>query len=186
MNRFEEIVQGDFEAFDRLYRQYHPVVFKMQTKYYLKGFDQEDWLQEGRIVFFRSLEKFKEGHKVTVGNFFKLNFENHVRSLVRKQCAFKRKGDMTAVSLDQKIDTQGETFFDGIQIEEAQALDYLIIREKLEEFPKILSSFERVTFEEYIDGKELVEIAETHDVQLVKVRSAYDRAKKKIRSLISD
>lgn len=186
MNRFEEIIKGDSEAFDRLYRQYHPVVFKMQTKYYLKGFDREDWLQEGRIVFFRSLEKFQEGHKTTVGNFFKLNFENHIRSLVRKQCAFKRKGDMLAVSLDQKIDTQGETFFEGMQIEEPQALDYLIIREKLEDVHSVLSSFERVTFEEYIDGKELTEIAERHDVQLVKVRSAYDRAKKKIKTLISD
>ncbi|MGC6769032.1 sigma-70 family RNA polymerase sigma factor [Enterococcus sp. LJL128] len=186
MNQFEKILQGDFDAFAQLYRKYHPVVFKMQTKYYLKGFDQEDWLQEGRIVFFRSIEKYKDGHNVTIGNFFKLNFENHIRSLVRKQCAYKRKSDMSAVSLDQKIDTQGETFFDHMQIEESQTLDYLIIREKLEEFPSILSSFERVAFEEYMNGKELNEIAEDYSVQQVKVRSAYDRAKKKIKSLIYD
>ncbi|MBL1229375.1 sigma-70 family RNA polymerase sigma factor [Enterococcus sp. BWB1-3] len=186
MNQFETILHGDFEAFDQLYRKYYPVVFKMQTKYYLRGFDQDDWLQEGRIVFFRSLEKFQEGHKVTIGNFFKLNFENHIRSLVRRQCAYKRQGDITAVSLEQKMDTQGETFLDYMQIEESQALDYMIIREKLEDAHNVLSSFERVTFEEYMDGKELSDIAEEYDVQPIRVRSAYDRAKKKIKSLIYD
>ncbi|EOL50703.1 sigma-70 family RNA polymerase sigma factor [Enterococcus caccae] len=186
MNKYEDILKGDTVAFDRLYRKYHPVVYKFWKKYYLKDFDREDWLQEGRIIFHRSLERYEEAHNVTLGKFFKSNFENHVRSLIRKQCALKRTIDTQSVSLDQKIEYQGESFFDYIETEEADILEQMIIREKLEELPTILSPFERITFEGYINGKELKEIAKDIDSREVTVRSAYDRVKKKVRAIIYD
>ncbi|MGM0218925.1 sigma-70 family RNA polymerase sigma factor [Enterococcus sp. AZ126] len=186
MNQYKEILKGDPLAFDRMYRNYHPVVYKLQKKYYLKDFDREDWLQEGRIIFHRSLEKYEEGHSVSIGNFFKSNFENHIRSLLRKQCALKRMIDTQSISLDQKIENQGEAFFDYIGIEDGDALEQMIIREKLERLPSVLSPFERTTFEEYMNGKELEEIAKDTDSREITVRSAYDRAKKKLKAIIYD
>ncbi|ALS36490.1 RNA polymerase sporulation-specific sigma factor [Enterococcus rotai] len=186
MNKYNDILKGDTAGFDRLYRKYHPVVYKFRKKYYLKDFDREDWLQEGRIIFYRSLEKYEEAHNVSIGKFFKSNFENHVRSLIRKQCALKRTIDTQSVSLDQKIEHQGESFFDYIETEEPDVLEQMIIREKLEQLPTALSPFERITFEEYINGKELDEIAKDTDSREVTVRSAYDRAKKKLKAIIYD
>ncbi|MBO0474179.1 RNA polymerase sporulation-specific sigma factor [Enterococcus sp. DIV0840] len=186
MNKYEEILKGDPLAFDRLYRKYHPVVHKFRKKYYLKDFDREDWLQEGRIIFHRSLEKYEEEHSVSIGTFFKSNFENHIRSLVRKQCAIKRTIDAQSVSLDQKIEKQGESFFDYIGTEDTNVLEQMIIREKLEQLPTVLSPFERITFEEYMSGKELEEIAKDTDNREITVRSAYDRAKKKLKAIIYD
>lgn len=186
MNKFEGILKGDALAFDRLYRKYHPVVHKFQKKYYLKDFDREDWLQEGRIIFHRSLEKYEEAHNVSIGKFFKSNFENHIRSLIRKQCALKRTIDVQSISLDQKMENQGESFFDYIATEDANVLDQMIIREKLEQLPIVLSPFERITFEEYMRGKELEEIAKDTDSREITVRSAYDRAKKKLKAIIYD
>ncbi|OJG67658.1 sigma-70 family RNA polymerase sigma factor [Enterococcus moraviensis] len=186
MNQYEEILKGDALAFDQLYRKYHPVVHKFRKKYYLKDFDREDWLQEGRIVFHKSLEKYQEVHNVSIGKFFKSNFENHIRSLIRKQCALKRTIDIQSVSLDQKIENQGESFFDYIGIEDSDVLEQMIIREKLEQLPTVLSPFERTTFEEYMNGKELEEIARDTDNHEPTVRSAYDRAKKKVKSIVYD
>ncbi|WP_430602812.1 RNA polymerase sporulation-specific sigma factor [Enterococcus sp. DIV0724b] len=186
MNKYEVVLKGDPLAFDRLYRKYHPVVYKFQKKYYLKDFDREDWLQEGRIIFHRSLEKYEEVHNVSIGKFFRSNFENHIRSLIRKQCALKRTIDTQSISLDQKIENQGEAFFDYIGIEDGDALEQMIIREKLEQLPIVLSPFERTTFEEYMSGKELEEIAKATDSREVTVRSAYDRAKKKLKAIIYD
>lgn len=186
MNKYKDILKGDALGFDRLYRKYHPIVYKFQRKYYLKDFDREDWLQEGRIIFHRSLEKYEELHNVSIGQFFKLNFENHIRSLVRKQCAIKRTIDAQSISLDQKIENQGESFFDYIEIEDADVLEQMIIREKLEKLPTVLSPFERTTFEEYMNGKELEEIAKDTDCREITVRSAYDRVKKKLKGIIYD
>lgn len=186
MNKYNDILKGDTVGFDHLYRKYHPVVYKFRKKYYLKDFDREDWLQEGRIIFYRSLEKYEEAHNASIGKFFKSNFENHVRSLIRKQWALKRTIDTQSVSLDQKIEHQGESFFDYIETEEPDVLEQMIIREKLEQLPKVLSPFERITFEEYINGKELDEIAKDTDSREVTVRSAYDRAKKKLKAIVYD
>lgn len=186
MNKYEDILKGEAEKFDRLYQKYHPVVYRLQQKYYLKDFDREDWLQEGRIIFHRSLEKYEEAHDVSIGKFFKSNFENHIRSLVRKQCAIKRTIDTQSVSLDQKMEKQGESFFDYIGVEETDILEQMIIREKLEQLPIMLSPFERTTFQEYMSGKELEEIAKDTDSREITVRSAYDRAKRKLKAIIYD
>ncbi|OJG99535.1 sigma-70 family RNA polymerase sigma factor [Enterococcus termitis] len=186
MGKYGDILKGDGAAFDRLYRNYHPIVYNFRKKYYLKDFDKEDWLQEGRIIFYRSLEKYEETYSVSIGKFFKSNFENHVRSLIRKQCAFKRTIDVQSVSLDQKMEIKGEAFFDYIGIEEADVLEQMIIREKLEELPYVLSPFERTTFQEFMNGKELKEIAKATASREITVRSAYDRAKKKLKSIIYD
>lgn len=186
MNKYEDILTGDVAAFDRMYRKYYPLVYKFQKKYYLRGFDREDWLQEGRIIFHRSLEKYEDTHNVSIGKFFKLNFENHIRSLIRKQCAAKRTVDMYSVSLDQKLEAQGESFFDYIGTEDADVLEQMIIREKLEQLPIMLSPFERTTFQEYINGKGIEEIAKETASREKAVRSAYDRAKKKVKMIIYD
>ncbi|MBO0441242.1 sigma-70 family RNA polymerase sigma factor [Candidatus Enterococcus ikei] len=186
MNKYEDILKGDALVFDRFYRQYYPIVYKFQKKYYLKDFDQEDWLQEGRIIFHRSLEKYEEAHNVSIGKFFKSNFENHIRSLVRKQCAVKRTIDVQSISLDQKVEKQGESFFDYIGMEESDVLEQMIIREKLEQLPIMLSPFERITFQEYMNGKELEQIAKDTANNEITVRSAYDRAKKKLKAIIYD
>jgi RNA polymerase sporulation-specific sigma factor len=186
LKEYEDILKGDTSAFDSLYREYHPIVYKFQKKYYIKDFDREDWLQEGRIIFYRSLEKYESGHQITIGQFFKLNFENHIRSLIRKQCAFKRTIDVHATSLDQKIENQGESFFDYMGTEEADVLDQMIIREKLEQLPTILSPFEKATFQEYVSGKELDQIVKDAQSEERIIRGAYDRAKKKLKSIIYD
>lgn len=156
----------------------------MQKKYYLKDFDQEDWLQEGRIIFNRSLEKYEASHHISMGQFFKKNFENHIRSLLRKQYAVKRTIDTQATSLDQKIENQGESFYYDLESSQTNALDQMIIREKLEQLPDMLSPFERATFKEYIKGKNINEIAKSTKNNERAVKSAYDRVKKKIKDMM--
>lgn len=183
---YKELLQNEEHQFDTLYRQYYPVIYKMQKKYYLRDFDQEDWLQEGRIIFYRSLERFDATHNVSIGRFFKSNFENHIRSLLRKQCAMKRTIDTTAISLDQKVENIGESFFDFIDSENTNALDQLIVQEKLLELSTLLSPLERATFGEYLEGNNLKTIAQQKKIKEPTVRSAYDRVKKKVKQLIYD
>ena len=44
--------QGDEEALEVLYRQYRPLVYSLRKKYFLRELDEQDWFQEGFIIFF--------------------------------------------------------------------------------------------------------------------------------------
>jgi len=186
MEELKKALAGDPEAFDLLYKQYHPLVYKLAKKYYLKDYDLDDWLQEGRIVFHRSLQRFNDKKQLSVGQYFKVNFENRIRSLVRKQCAYKRITDTTSFSLDQKIEARGEAFMDCLGKEQVDPLATLIVQEKMADFPEFLSSFERATLQDYIKGEELEAIAEKQTIKVTTVRSAYDRAKKKMKHFLSE
>ena len=60
-------------------------------KYYLKDYDLDDWMQEGRIVFNKCLQAYDENRGTTLGVLFKRSFENRVCSLLRLQQAQKEK-----------------------------------------------------------------------------------------------
>ncbi len=108
LEQIQQALAGDQEQFQALYGQYQPVIYKCMKKYYLKDYDTEDWLQEGRIVFFRTLERFDSEKQASLGKFFKRNFENHVHSLIRHQCAYKRRTDTLSISLEQRLESAGE------------------------------------------------------------------------------
>ena len=44
--------QGDEEALEVLYRQYRPLVYSLRKKYFLRELDEQDWFQEGFIIFY--------------------------------------------------------------------------------------------------------------------------------------
>ena len=113
LEQIQQALAGDQEQFQALYGQYQPVIYKCMKKYYLKDYDTEDWLQEGRIVFFRTLERFDSEKQASLGKFFKRNFENHVHSLIRHQCAYKRRTDTLSISLEQRLESAGEEFRDS-------------------------------------------------------------------------
>ena len=128
LEQIQQALAGDQEQFQALYGQYQPVIYKCMKKYYLKDYDTEDWLQEGRIVFFRTLERFDSEKQASLGKFFKRNFENHVAA-----------------------------------------------------FPTRLSSLEQQILNAYLKGYTLEEIAKVRGGTFSAVRSAYDRAKAKMK-----
>ena len=80
----------DFEAY---FQTVLPIILKLRRHYFVKLWDYEDWVQEGRIVFFQLLEAhpdllINEGKRYT---YFKTKFSNHVKDTIRHQESFKRK-----------------------------------------------------------------------------------------------
>lgn len=103
-NLILEAKTGNSEAFKKLFNQYKPVVFALQQKYFLRDLDSEDWLQEGRIIFFQVLQRYEAERGATLGKFFKLAFCNHILSLLRKQNAMKRRTALLSSSLEALVE----------------------------------------------------------------------------------
>lgn len=94
---------GDEIALEALYRQYRPLVYSLRKKYYLRDLDEQDWFQEGFIIFYDCILAYEAEYGVSLGALFKRSFENRVRSLIRREFAYKRKSNLGSVSFEQTI-----------------------------------------------------------------------------------
>ncbi len=175
---FLQARQGDSEALQHLFYQYRPLIYSIKSKYFLRDFDEQDWLQEGLIMFHECLQRFEEEFGTTLGALFKKSFENRIRSFVRKECAYKRKSNLQAISLEQKFFQDGSEYFNE-QLAADSPLEQIIIEETLAECRELLSDLEKAAFSRYALGDErpLAQSPQT-------LRSAYDRSKRKITQYI--
>ncbi|WP_159721497.1 RNA polymerase sigma factor [Enterococcus sp. CSURQ0835] len=176
-----KIKQADNEAFEELLRQYLPVIRNAEARYYLLDFDSDDWLQEGRLALHKAALTYKDDQGTTFGLYFKLIFENAIRSLLRKQKALKRKANTEARSFDDP-----ETECQLSQFSYApQVIDDLIIRETLESETNCLSELEQIVFACYLRSFDEAEISQLLGKEVRTVKGAIDRVKRKIRRRIN-
>lgn len=165
--------KGDDEALRELFSHYRPLVYSIRNKYFLRDFDDQDWLQEGLITFHDCLQSFEPGFGTTLGAFFKRAFENRIRSFVRKECAYKRKSNQQTVSYEQKFLQEGNELAPDYNMS-ADPLDHILVQETLEECQDLLSTLEKEAFAVYVLGNQASITSERA------LRSAYDRSKRKI------
>ena len=179
MSLLEEARAGDEEAFLKLFRQYRPIVYKLQGRYFVRDFDGDDWLQEGLIVFSESLSKYDGTLGVTFGAYFKRNFENCIKSHLRKQAAYKRKSMTDSVPCESSLAEEGGELQFGLGQQAPAADEQLIVAEAVSGLADQLSDLEEQVFAAYVLGWDYDEIAESVDQTFTKVKLAYERARRK-------
>lgn len=178
---------GCSESFAEVFEMYVPIVLKQRNAYYLKGYDLDDWLQEGRMVCYASMQTFNLTQDITFGLFFKINFKRRVITLLRHQEAKKRQIDRHTESLDAQVERLGDNFSEYNEDSRAgTSIQYIFVRDKLEDFSEQLSKFENQIYEYLLDEKSFEEIAELMDVPETKVKAGYNRLKMKIKKHLSE
>lgn len=175
---------GDSEAFIKIFEQYKPIVFKMKGKYYVQELDVDDWQQEGRLVLFQSIQTYAPDRGISLGSFFRMNLERHIYTLLRKQGAVKRKLNHQACSLDERLETVGETVLLSASQSSDIFLDYIQIRSELETYFQSLSAFETRIFTHYLVGNSYKKMALIEGCLELKVRNGLDRARRKLKEVI--
>lgn len=176
--------KGDAEAFKMLFEQYQPVVLRMAKKYQIHMFTTDDWLQEGQIIFFRALNYYQPDGGASLGTLFRIMFENHVRSMLRRQNALKRRGDQLSDSVEQTLEEEGVDLFELIKEPHPTPLDYVLLREKFYVESELFSQFELAVILAYIRGEELVMIAEKLAISIESAQNALDRGRRKVAKYI--
>lgn len=180
MTLLEDVRSGDEDAFMELFLQYRPIVFKLQGIYFVKDFDGDDWLQEGLIAFSESLNHYDENVGVTFGAYFKRNFENCIKSHLRKQAAYKRKSQTDAVPFETSLAEEGYDVQFGLAQQVPAADDQLIVAEAVASLGGQLSSLEELAFTSYILGQDCEDIAKRVEQSPRKIKLAYERARRKL------
>lgn len=172
----------DEENFKALFAQYLPIVYSMEARYLIKDFDFDDWLQEGRIALNDAIQSYRHNQGTTLGLYYKMVFENRIRSLLRRQQAQKRLAQHKACSIERlSTDDFGSRFHYEPYVEED-----LCICETLIAGDFSLSPLEKQVLYYYIKGEEISVIAKQLSETSRAVQNAINRTKNKIRRKLCD
>lgn len=176
-----EAKKGCEDSLEELFYMYRPIVFRLQGMYFLKDFDGDDWLQEGLICFYESLQRYNPKVGASIGIYFKRNFENRIKSHLRKQAALKRKGMVGAISWEAMIEDEGP---DAIRYTSYRqwapaADDQLVAEESLAAFSDSLSPLEECSFADFVLGTNAKVTARNLDTSTKRTNDALERARRK-------
>ncbi|MGX4687555.1 sigma-70 family RNA polymerase sigma factor [Vagococcus sp. JNUCC 83] len=141
----ERAKKGCSDSFAYIFETYQPIVYRVKRVYHLSYFETDDWLQEGRICCYKSIQTYNADRGATFGSFFRMNFKNHVFSLIRRQEAYKRKIDKDSVALKINIDDVDFTR-QIIEKRQAESFKYVFYKENALLFSESLSDYERQVF----------------------------------------
>lgn len=180
------IKYGNKDPFEVLMMRYYPLVGKAIQGYYLRGYDQEDFRQEARMIFYHAVHSYDAAKGYTFGKFFQLALRNHIYSLVRKDMAQKRRMEKTATSLDGLAE-KGMVPHHATEHQHAPTpLDYILVNDKLSEYKDSLSPLEQKVFSAYLKKEPFEEIAEDLEVTENQVKNALDRCKRKMKDQLKE
>ncbi|MGG5370566.1 sigma-70 family RNA polymerase sigma factor [Enterococcus sp. AZ196] len=174
--------QFDSVAFEEMFSQYVPIVYSMQSRYHIRDFDLDDWLQEGRIALNDAMQSYRKGRGTTFGLYYKMIFENRIRSLLRRQRAKKRFAQQQAVSIEK---VGSEAFSEQFQYHEFVEED-LFISEMLLTGEVVLSPLELRALNYYLKGVEPKMIALYLNETEKAIHNALNRTKNKIKKKIDE
>jgi len=180
----KQIKEGDEAAFEHLFQRYEPLIAKIARKYYVRGYETEDFYQIGALAFYKAVLSFEEKENSTFYGYVLSCVRNKIVSQCRKYL-FKVEyatdyEDIVTVMESRKVYT----------IEKSEILEEeknTILHAYRTELSKLLSednffgSLERKCLEGFIDGLSYLEIAKKHDIDIKKVDNALMRIRAKIR-----
>ena len=162
----ERAVKGCSYSFDYIFETYKPIVYRSKKVYHLYHYETDDWLQEGRIVCFKSLQTYDVKRGATFGSYFRMNFKNHIFSLIRRQEAHKRRVDKECITCGGDIDMLSHV----IENRPLETIKYIFYKENAFLFAESLSDYERQVFVKYTLEQEC---------KMLKEKRALTRIKKK-------
>lgn len=171
--------QRNSQAFAQLYQRYLPLICKVWYQFQLPGCGLDDWQQEAAIVLYRATCQFKQ-QDVRFCWYIRQALTNRMRDLYRQQAAKKR------VPFG-RINYLAEAGIDDHTVDRQLRPDEIYrLRVCYQHFLETCSPLERATFLEINRGNSIQDTASTCHCTPRRVRSALERARKKLHSSLDD
>ena len=167
---------------EQLLIRYVSVVKKIASKYYVKGYDEEDLKQEGRLSLVRAV-KLYDGQS-SFKNYASKCIKNSVLTLIKKANRLKNLPLKDYVSLSGLAETDDADKNKILSTKKLSPEEDFIEKEKATElFEKIkinLSAYEFTVFSLYLDGYSYEEIKNRVNKDVKSIDNAIQRARKKL------
>ncbi len=187
----EQLVQrvqdGDLDAEEYLIRKYKDVVRARSRLYFIVGADGEDVVQEGMIGLFRAIKSYDQEKDTAFHTFAEMCINRQILTAIRQASRRKHSPLNTSISLNKPLseEDQDGTLEETLRSDsnsdpEAQLMLKVVAELIIGNEGKIFSPFEQQVWNEYRQGKDYRQIAETLGKSVKAVDNAIQRTKKKI------
>lgn len=182
----EELIElaklGEDKYLEILLERYKPLVLSLANRYFIRGQDRDDVIQEAMIALFKSIQAFDVEKQTSFAAFVKTTTQNHLIDSIRKSEAKNNRVLNDAVSIENM------KFF----IEDEQTEDFGIHEEELqdllnsESFKSIFSDLEWQVLNLRLFKLSYNDIAKELDVKEKVVDNALQRIKQKLKNIFED
>lgn len=166
-----------------LVRQVTPMIEMMTTKYFLRGYSQEDFNQEAFALLVQCVKDFNAEYGMPFMQYFNLRLTNRLRGLLRYEKALKRRACREAYSLDKVAEEYGESAYPYADIR-SDPLEMTVVLEYYDHYIEDLSNFELSVFLMYQNGHPVEDIATILHCSSSKAQNAIYRCRKKMKDLL--
>lgn len=173
---------GEDKYLEILLERYKPLVLSLANRYFIRGQDRDDVIQEAMIALFKSIQAFDVEKQTSFAAFVKTTTQNHLIDSIRKSEAKNNRVLNDAVSIENM------KFF----IEDEQTEDFGIHEEELqdllnsESFKSIFSDLEWQVLNLRLFKLSYNDIAKELDVKEKVVDNALQRIKQKLKNIFED
>ena len=186
--------KGDQRAFDLILKELEPDIKKKINRFYIRGGESADVLQEARIGLWKAIEDFNEDGGMAF-RYFAVNLCVPRRLITQISSAnrnkFKLQND--AISLATPVRTEIEdseqSLADFIQDEHSDMLSDILVREQFDELANLLNTrltpLEKSVFEKYAEEDSYKDIAKSLNQTPKAVDNALMRIRKKAREVLA-
>lgn len=173
---------GEDKYLEILLERYKPLVLSLANRYFIRGQDRDDVIQEAMIALFKSIQAFDVEKQTSFAAFVKTTTQNHLIDSIRKSEAKNNRVLNDAVSIENM------KFF----IEDEQTEDFGIHEEELqdllnsESFKSNFSDLEWQVLNLRLFKLSYNDIAKELDVKEKVVDNALQRIKQKLKNIFED
>jgi len=180
-------------AYDHIEKEFRVFLGLKANKYFIKGGDVEDVIQEGRIGLHKAIKDFDESRGMKFVSFACMCIERHLVSTIKRGLRYKTEILNESQSLDQRV------FVDGDDGDDAALLELLederasnpegniLEKEQLKMIKgrlfRHLTVMEYHVTEQYLRGRTYKEIADVLEIKPKAVDNAISRVKDKAKEI---
>lgn len=194
LNLVRRAKKGDDRAFSQILKELEPDIKKKTNRFYIRGSEKEDVLQEARIGLWKAIEDFDENGGMAF-RYFAVNLCVPRRLITQISSAnrnkFKLQNDAISLSTPVRtdLDDSEQSLGDFIEDENNDLLVDILIQEEFEELSEILkvrlTPLEKSVFEKYSEEDSYKDIARALDQTPKAVDNALMRIRKKAREVFT-
>jgi RNA polymerase sporulation-specific sigma factor len=183
---------GDDAALAALYGRYKGMIRGKANLYFLVGGDKDDLIQEGMIGLFSAVMSYDSDGDASFPTYAELCVNRQMLNAVRSDNRVKHKPLNAAISLyeeqtnrDDSASKLEEVLADPAALSpEDQVITNDLIARLERDIIDVFSDFEKEVWQQFIEGKQYKEIAESLDRTPKTIDNAIQRIKKKLEKLL--
>lgn len=176
--------KGDEESLQKILVKYRTIIQKNNSKFFLKGGDKDDLIQEGFIGLIKAIKFYDKSKNASFSTFANLCIRRQIITAVKNSNLEKHN------FINNSINTKSEDFIEDIFCYNNPSFEFLspedivlgkeLIANLMSYMSVNLSSFEKCVFFYLCKQYSYIEIANLLDLSPKKIDNTLQRVKKKI------